>query len=412
MDHLEYEVEDFLCDISFQQYCLGTDDDAIIYWQNWIKAHTEKTTPFENARKLYFELNGNTTAKHFNTDYTSFKEVFSRKLRHMEANNPTAWKIKRTIWPRIVAAASIIVILSVGVYYYISVQLSISRRESLALNDIPPGKNSATLILSDGRRILLSDAVKGHIADESGVSITRTADEQVVYTVKDAGTLAHGVPDMNTLSTANGQQYQIRLPDSTRVWLNAASSLKYPVSFASLKERKVELSGEAYFEVSKDKTHPFMVKTVKQEVKVLGTHFNINSYGDETEVKTTLLEGSVQVTPFSAAALKKQPLIILKPGERSSLTATDIQVSLADIETELAWKKGDFIFNNEYLESIMRKVEKWYNVQFIYNKETFQNLKIWGKVSRSKNISSVLDALELTGKVKFKVEGRRITVIE
>ncbi len=410
MDHLEYEVEDFLCDVSFQQYCLGTDDGAIVYWQNWIKVHPEKTTRFENARKLYFELNGNTTARHFNADYTSFKEAFSRKLRRLEGGNPVTWRIKRMNWPRIVVAASITVIFSMGIYYYSSVQFSLGKRGNLILNDVPPGKNSATLTLSNGRKILLSGAVKGHIADESGVSISRTADEEIIYTVKDAG--GHGVPDMNTLSTANGQQYQVRLPDSTRVWLNAASSLKYPVSFASLKERKVELSGEGYFEVSKDKAHPFIVKTAKQEVKVLGTHFNINSYADENEVKTTLLEGSVQVMPFSAAAFKTQAPIILKPGERSGLTATDIQVSLADIETELAWKNGDFIFNNEDLESIMRKVGKWYNVQFMYNKKTFQNLRIWGKVSRSKNISSVLEALELTGKVKFKVEGRRITVIE
>ncbi len=327
----------------------------------------------------------------------------SPAIRHQSS------KTKR-LWPRIAVAASITLVLGTGLFFY-------SRDHSnyqgtLSLEDIPPGKNSATLTLSNGRQVLLSDAIKGHIADESGVSIARTSGEQVVYTMKRAGSPVNGAPEMNTLSTANGQQYQVRLPDSTRVWLNAGSSLKYPVSFASLKERKVELSGEGYFEVSKDKAHPFIVKTAKQEVKVLGTHFNINSYADESEVKTTLLEGAVQVTPFSTTTFVKQTRVILKPGEQSRLTSTDIQVSPADIETALAWKNGDFIFNNEDLESILRKVEKWYNVEFTYEKGTLQNLKIGGKVSRSKNISSVLDALEQAGKVKFKVQGRRITVIE
>ncbi len=302
------------------------------------------------------------------------------------------------LWPRIAAAAAILIVLSAG-YLFLNTS-KVYQNLHTKNNDIPPGKNSATLVLSNGRRIFLSDAVKGHIADESGVSITRTADKQVVYTVKDSGIHGHEVPDMNTLSTANGQQYQVRLPDSTRVWLNAASSLKYPVSFASLKERRVELIGEGYFEVKKDKAHPFIVKTTKQEVKVLGTHFNINSYADEP-TKTTLLEGSVQVNGY----------VVIKPGEQATGQGTEIKVTEADTEEALAWRNGDFIFKEEPLESIMRKVSRWYNVEVIFAEDATKNIKLGGFVSRSKNISAVLKMMELTKRVQFKVEGRKIIVL-
>ncbi len=330
---------------------------------------------------------------------------------------------RKAIWVRFAVAASILLIATVGLYFFSHKFSNDHLNLTVYEHDIAPGGNGATLTLANGQQILLKDALAGNIATQSGVKISKTADGQLVYTVISPKTedqsSSHAPHALNTLTTTCGEQIQVQLPDGSHVFLNAASSLKYPTSFAKSDKRRVVLTGEGYFEVAKDKTHPFVVESRGQQVEVLGTHFNINSYADEREVKTTLQEGSVRITPFPTATFNKLNPIMLKPGEQASLTASNVQINQADVNEALAWKNGDFIFNNEDLASIMRKVEKWYNVEFIYNKKTFKNLKIWGKVARSKNISSVLNALELTGKLKFKIDpgdasgkGRRIMIIE
>lgn len=208
----------------------------------------------------------------------------------------------------------------------------------------------------------------------------------------------------NTLSTARGEQYQVRLPDSSLVWLNAASELKYPSSFNTLKERRVELSGEAYFEVAKNKKQPFVVQADGQEVKVLGTHFNVSSYSDEPDAITTLLEGSVQISGNGEVK-------VLKPGERAVRTGNQIKVSEADLSEDMAWKNGDFYFNNVGIASIMRQISRWYDVDIIYQGELTDE-KFYGTISRSKNIKQVLNVLEKTKSVHFKVEGRRVLIMK
>jgi transmembrane sensor len=305
-----------------------------------------------------------------------------------------------------VAAAVLLIALSSILYFGIIGRHQPLGRLSAELekNDIAPGGNKAILALVNGRRINLSNTKSGVII---GASRLRYND----------GTDLSGLPvpaesainHENTMITPAGGQYQVILPDGTKVWLNAVSSLKFPTTFANLKERTVQLTGEAYFEVSKDKAHPFIVKTALQNVRVLGTHFNISSYSDEPATVTTLIEGSVSVR--HAGGNTHQGAVVIKPGQQSSiLSGRKIDVKEADLESVMAWKNGDFIFEQDNLSAAMRKIARWYNVDVIYDPSVPTGLVLGGWVSRSKNISAILEIMESTGKVHFKIEGRRVIV--
>ncbi len=231
--------------------------------------------------------------------------------------------------------------------------------------DILPGSNKAILTLSNGSRIVLNDAQQGKIANQRNVDI-KIENGHVLYQIEGTDIKA-GQPDfskavvMNTLTTPRGGQYEVVLPDGTRVWLNSATSLTYPVIFPG-KERRVELTGEAYFEVAKNAANPFFVKTLSQTVEVLGTHFNINSYRDEKSVKTTLLEGSVKVT-----GNENRQMVKLSPLQQAVNISGDLKiVDDADIEEALAWKNGKFLFRNTDLQTVMRQLSRWYDVDIEY----------------------------------------------
>lgn len=275
-------------------------------------------------------------------------------------------------------------------------------------NDIAPGKNKALLTLADGTKIALDNALNGQIGEQSGIKITKTKDGQVVYTIDSSSNHMPAATAnlLNTIATPRGGQYQIKLPDGTMVWLNAASSLKFPASFHGVKERLVTLTGEGYFEVAKNKEVPFIVHTEKQDVQVLGTHFNINSYPDEGKARTTLLEGSVRVL----TAAKPINGVVLKPGQQSTLLHNQITIKELNVEDATAWKNGKFKFVNENIHDLMKRIARWYNVEVIYE-GNMANKDFSGSVSRFENVSKILDILESTNTVHFKVEGRRITVM-
>jgi transmembrane sensor len=322
--------------------------------------------------------------------------------KKIEANTVVEHK-KARLWPKIAIAASIIVAFSTGLIFWLN--SGKPTPDNILSQDIRPGKNIATLTLSSGKKIILSDTIRGEFAKEAGVVISKTSDGQLIYETKDHR--LSGAEKMNTLSTSNGQTYRLRLPDGSLVWLNAASSIKYPASFISSKSRKVELDGEAYFEITKDKNHPFIVKTREQQVKVLGTHFNINSYRDDPRVKTTLLEGKVSVSNASSNRTR-----VLSPGDQSILTGPDLRVVQIDTAEAIAWKNGEFMFSDQPLGDIMKSLSRWYNVEVIYKDERLKEELFGGAVSRFDDISKVLKVLQLTGHVHFKVEGRRITVMK
>lgn len=294
------------------------------------------------------------------------------------------------MWWRYAAAT---LALAIGVYYYQhrATPEKKPQEHHLAAN-VLPGGNRATLTLADGRTISLSEAQRGIVV---GDDITYQDGSEVLERHKaDHSTAASTL----ILSTPKGGTYQLTLPDGTKVWLNAASTLKYPSRFNE-KERIVELEGEAYFEVSKQlpavgnhaNTTPFLVKTSTQMVKVLGTQFNISAYPDEPEVKTTLVEGKVLVAP----TIDHWGPITVKPGEQATTRGDAIDIATVDTEQYTAWKDGRFHFKRTPLEDVMRQVSRWYDVEVVYKrgvpKESFT-----GKVSRGATLTELLDILQLS----------------
>lgn len=334
-------------------------------------------------------------------DQTSSDKIFDRVVAMPQK------KIRKNIlWKPIVAAASIFIVAALSLYLYTNSTQNRPVRPVSHASHIKPGDNKAYLTLANGKKIVLSDAKNGTLVAQNGIQITKTTDGQLVYTV--TGNNNSTSSDYNTIETPKGGQYQVRLPDGTNVWLNAASSLRYPSAFKG-SERKVELSGEAYFEVAKNKKMPFRVISNTQTVEVLGTHFNVNSYLDEADTKTTLLEGSVRVKRNNSTTA-----VVIRPGQQASVKQNvndKINVAEADMEEVMAWKNNYFRFNNENIESVMRKISRWYNVDVEY-KGAISDEEFNGTISRSKNIVQVLEMLEGTKSIHFKIEGRRIVVMK
>lgn len=307
---------------------------------------------------------------------------------------------RRRLWSY-AAAASIIFCLGIAYYFYQPENLP---NNATILNaDVNPGKSGAKLTLSDGREIILSETSIGGLAQQGGIKISKTKGGKLIYEIKDQGN-NDGVIRYNTLSTSRGQEYEVTLPDGTKIWLNASSSLKYPVPFAG-KNRHVELRGEGYFEVAKDKMHPFIVATTQQEVEVLGTHFNINSYDDEPHTTTTLTEGLVGIK-----ATGTNERVLLKPGQESTLNEKKFTINDVDTEEALSWKEGYFLFNNESMVSAMRKLSRWYDIDVVYTQKV-DGIFFLGTFPRTNSLSQTLKILEKAGSFKFKIEGRRLEVM-
>ena len=303
-------------------------------------------------------------------------------------------------WYSYAAAAVVVIVAGFGTYY--AAQKPAPETSALAENDIRPGHHQAILTLADGRKISLQDADTGTIAEQAGFRITKTSDGQLVYIADRQTGAEDAAPSYNTIEAPAGGQWQVMLPDRSRVWLNAMSSLTYPVHFSG-NERKVELKGEAYFEVSPDRAKPFKVESAGQTVAVLGTHFNILAYADEPLIKTTLFEGSVKVSAGGAS-------VVLKPGEQAQRSGSRVAVTnQTDLEEVIAWKNGYFKFNDN-LEGIMSKIARWYNVEVDYDYRPDPSYTFSGKISRARSLNEVLEVMEYTGKVHFTIEERRIIV--
>jgi transmembrane sensor len=326
-------------------------------------------------------------------------EAESRMLLQVQlAQKPTLRS-----WKTIGIAAAVIFVIAFGMMFYVQRTAERQIKSSTSYhNDIPPGQDKALLTLSDGKKIVLFKVKDGIIAEQNGMAITKTIEGELRYQ-KINSSLDHRLI-YNTLETPRGGQYRVVLPDGTKVWLNAASSLKFPVSFSNV-ERSVTLDGEAYFEVEENKGKPFIVHTPHQQVEVLGTHFNINSYKEDTEVKTTLLKGSIKVSLDRTGQSK-----ILKPGEQALQSGGQLFVKQVDAEESIAWKNGYFQFKDEQIGSIMQKIARWYDVEINYTKGVNKNETFSGTISRFDHVSKVLEKLELTGVVHFQIEGRKVLV--
>lgn len=316
-------------------------------------------------------------------------------------------KIKHLQWFKIsAAAAAILVLFSISIYFFLNNQNNQPPVAQIIKKDIKPGGNKAILTLANGQQIVLTDVKNGQLAQQENLIIHKTKDGLVVYSSSSATSQtgkakSKGAIAYNTISTPRGGQYQVILPDGSHVWLNAASSIKYPTTFAG-NIRKVEITGEAYFEVAHNAAKPFRVSSNGQTVDVLGTHFNINAYNDEQVIKTTLLEGSVRVTA-------NNNIRVLKPGEQSRLALDgDLKVNEANLAEAIAWKNGLFYFENTSLQNVMHQLARWYNVEIDYE-GTIPNRTFTGKIHRDVNVSEVLEILKFT-KVTFKIESKKIVV--
>lgn len=273
--------------------------------------------------------------------------------------------------------------------------------DQLVTYDIPPGGNKAILTLEDGRTITLNEVPNGKLADQSGVTITKIGHGELAYHTETTGALVHaGIT--NTIVTPNGGTYVITLADGTRVWLNAESKLSFPATFDGMQERKVDLVGEAYFEVVSERK-PFKVLTKNQEIEVSATHFNVECYPGDVLSKTTLFEGPAKVGTTSAQKVS------LVPGQQAIINQGTIRLITVDLDDVLAWKSGVFVFEEEPLEDIMKKISRWYDVDVIYQ-NIDKNKLFTANAPRSENVSKVLKRLELSGGVHFKIEEGRIIV--
>jgi len=306
---------------------------------------------------------------------------------------------------RIAAAATILVFLLTGLYFIINVQ----RQKDIAVKytkDLLPGSNKAILTLSNGKKIILNNAGIGTVANEGDAIINKAANGEIVYN-DDKTTPVNGLIVYNTMSTPNGGQYHLILSDGTNVWLNAASSIKYPTVFTG-NERRVVITGEAYFEVAHNAAKPFRVMAQGQTVEVLGTHFNIDAYTNEPVIKTTLLEGSVKVTNNT----KMRTLI---PGEQAQVqsgTADNEIKVLGNVDTDeaIAWKNGLFQFNKASIESIMRQIVRWYDVEISYSNNKILSKTFTGNISRNSSAAQFLQILSYTG-LHFEITGKKIIII-
>jgi ferric-dicitrate binding protein FerR (iron transport regulator) len=315
--------------------------------------------------------------------------VLKRKTRHLN------------LWRCVAAAAAIIIFLSVGSFF-----LQREKKQTIQqvakrshTDDIAPGGNKAIITLDDGSTIVLNGAKVGKLARQGNTQLRKTANGQISYVSLQNNSNSKNIV-YNTATTPRGGQYQFILSDGTKVWLNAASSIKYPVEFHG-KERKVELTGEAYFEVAHDAKMPFRVVSNGQIVEVLGTHFNINAYNDEDAVKTTLLEGSVKV---SAGGISN----IIKPGEQAKFKHGAISVREVDLDEALAWKNGFFYFKDDNIQGVMKELARWYDVEVKYE-GALPSRALSGEIPRNVNASQILDILTFK-KIHYKIEGKTIVV--
>ncbi|HJT73049.1 MAG TPA: FecR domain-containing protein [Chitinophaga sp.] len=371
--------------------------------ENELTASLEQHRDSEVVPELLQHFLDNTVTDHISS-MQDRERILSNILQtdktvHLEAPGQQAIPLRASFLQRWGWAAAVILLLGTGAIVVRSLTGS-RKTPNAVVQDIAPGSNKATLTLGDGSTVTLDSSGNQVIAAQ-----VRQAGAQLIYDVQHGNTTI----TYNTLTTPRGGQFQVRLPDGTKVWLNAASMLRYPTSFTG-RERMVELSGEAYFEVAKNTALPFKVKIGHQgTVEVLGTHFNVDAYPDELNINTTLLEGAVRVSA-------EQNQVVLKAGQQAQMANGRSQegitvVNNADVDKVMAWKNGLFNFDNVSLKEVMRELARWYDIQIVYEANV-PDMYFEGEMSREMNLSQVLAGLQQAG-VRFRIEeGKRLVVLK
>ncbi|HEU4555410.1 MAG TPA: FecR family protein [Chitinophaga sp.] len=334
-------------------------------------------------------------------------EFAGRLETRLDAQEAGPMPVRRgIIYLKRMAAAAAVLLLAAGAFYWLrrpapQPVAQVTPKNNPAPLPNAPGGNHAVLTLADGSSITLDSAQNGVLAQQGNTRIIKLNNGQLAYNPPAAANSSAAV--FNTITTPAGGQYQLTLPDGSKVWLNAASSLRFPNHFTG-NERSVELHGEGYFEIAHNKDLPFRVKVNDAVVEVLGTHFNVNAYSDEADVRTTLLEGAVKMSKGTAS-------VLLAPGQQARLQRNGSMnlVKHADLEQAMAWKNGYFQFDKADLPTLMRQIARWYNLEVVYEGPV-KNYEFVGKIARNVYLADVLKALESSG-VHYRMEGRRLVII-
>lgn len=398
----ELNLQALLQDESFINYCKRTDKEDIEKWEKWLQKYPEHQQSIGELKATILALGYYSGEESVQANYFRLQQQIKKR-----SDQHRFKKIGKTVWFKIAAA-----LLAVGaISLLLFRQQAPKETKAIAQQVGSPGQEAALLTLKDGSVISLTDIRNGSVvALQGGVEIQKNKNGELVYRAVEQDAAATAA--VNKITTNRGNQYQVILPDGSKAFLNANSTLTYPLKFAQ-NARTVRMTGEIYFEISKlevqtggdKKRIPFYVETAEQKIEVLGTHFNVNAYPDEPYTTTTLLEGSVRVT-----SLKRNESVLLKPGQRSLLSER-LRIDNTDSSQDVSWTQGDFVFKGEELSSLLRKISRWYNVD-VECPQRLEKLKFDGMVSRSQPLSTIIDMLEITGKVKIKINGRRLIVID
>lgn len=326
------------------------------------------------------------------------QQLLQQKLSKYSSETQTEKPRSIVYLSRWIAAAILLLIIGSAAFFFWpkTNNQPLATKSIEKTNDILPGHEGAVLSLSDGTKIVLDSAQNGALALQGDVQIVKQ-NGQILYKGKNDEVV------YNNITTERGRMWSVTLPDGTKVWLNAESSLHYPLTFAG-NERLVEMTGEAYFEVAHNAALPFKVKVANQVVEVLGTHFNINAYTNEPSVRTTLLEGLVRISKGNSQEF-------IHPNEEASVSnnSANIKINKVDAQNAIAWKNGYFSFHNADLKTVMRQLSRWYDIDVVYDKN-IPHLEFEGAIDRSLNLSAVLRILEKT-RVEFKIEDKKLIIL-
>lgn len=389
---------------AFISWVKWPDPEKDLFWKAYLERYPHQKNNLMKARAIVSEMR--VVSEVINERRAM--EVWNRISAQIEEQPMGRRPVKRASFTMSWIRAAAVFIIAVGFAGYFLISRKpipdVSKTPSYSepmLNDIAPGSNKAILTLANGQKLVLDSAANGALTTQGNVTLIKL-DGQLAYNKENK--ISESQLLYNTVTTPRGGQYQLVLSDGTRVWLNAASSLHFPTAFAG-KERVVEITGEAYFEVSHNPSHPFIVRKGTTEVKVLGTHFNINAYGDEPSLKVTLLNGSVAVSRGSESQL-------LIPGQQAVIQERPAKIGVIsdiDVDHVISWKNGLFDFDDDALPVVMRQLSRWYDAEVRYSGPIPEG-HYTGAIRRQANLSEVLKMLETAGGVHFLIEGRQIVV--
>jgi ferric-dicitrate binding protein FerR (iron transport regulator) len=398
----DYSAIQLATEAAFISWVKCPDESNDIFWKDYVEKYPLQKGIVEKARVIVNEM------KIIQPDIDTTQERETWKKISEKITEFPSFKVYKSLNIRrwVAAAAIFIIVLGAGGYFILhKTPDKIAKTENILpqnkKTDIAPGGNKAVLTLANGSTIILDSAQNGTLSSQGNIKIIKLDDGQLAY---DKSAVSGNTELLyNTISTPKGGQYQLTLSDGSKVWLNAASSLKFPAGFSG-KERKVELTGEGYFEVAHNAAKPFIVTKNNVEIKVLGTHFNVNAYDDENSMKVTLLEGSVKVS-------KGDESIVISPGQQAGINNLEKKLIVkkdVDLDEVIAWKNGLFQFDQANIKTIMRQIARWYDVDVVFEGKIPEVL-FGGKISRDVNVSQVLKVLQ-EGGIHFRVEGKKIIV--